>query len=228
MKKKEIIFPQTTLKYLRKLKKNNAREWFTEHKDEYETDFLLPAQIFVEEIGYELNKVAPGFHAIPQIDKSIFRIYRDTRFSKDKTPYKTHLGVYFWEGAGKKMESSGMYFHLEPGNSFVAVGMHYFPPQILKKYRETVSNHERAKELKGILNKISGEKGYKLSTPHYKRVPKGFEKDYKHADLLLNNCVYAFKEISENEFEEKTAVKITMKIFKDLRPLHDWLFENLF
>ncbi len=228
MKKKEIVFPQTTLKYLRKLKKNNTREWFTEHKEEYETDFLLPAQIFVEEIGYELNKVAPSFHAIPQIDKSIFRIYRNTRFSKDKTPYKTHLGVYFWEGTRKKMDCSGMYFHLEPNESFVAVGMHFFPPDILKKYREAVSNPDNAKELKTILGKIAKKKGYQLSKPHYKRVPKGFDKDYEHADLLLNNGVYAFKNISNKEFEEKPAVKITMKVFKDLRPLHDWLFTNLF
>ncbi|NOX17166.1 MAG: DUF2461 domain-containing protein [Chlorobi bacterium] len=228
MKKKEIVFPQTTLKYLRRLKKNNTREWFAKHREDYETDFLLPAQIFVEEIGYELSKFAPSFHAVPQIDKSIFRIYRDTRFSKDKAPYKTHLGIFFWEGTRKKMECSGMYFHLEPNESLVAVGMHVFPPDILKKYREAVSNPDYAKELTGILKKIERKRNYKLSTPHYKRVPKGFDKEYKYAGLLLNNGIYAYQEIGDKEFDEKSAVKITMKVFKDLRPLHDWLYDNLF
>ena len=75
---------------------------------------MTPARLFVGEMGARLKKLSPGVQADPRVDKSIFRIFRDTRFSRDKTPYKTHLGIWFWEGDGPRMECSGFYFHLDP------------------------------------------------------------------------------------------------------------------
>jgi uncharacterized protein (TIGR02453 family) len=107
-------FPHCAADFLSKLSKNNNREWFESHRDEYGAMFLEPAQEFVVEMGEKLQTIRPNIIALPKIDKSIFRLHRDVRFSKDKLPYKTNLGIIFWEGDDKKLESSGFYFHIEP------------------------------------------------------------------------------------------------------------------
>jgi len=78
-------------------------------------------------MGEKLRPLCPGINAIPKVNKSLFRINRDTRFAKDKSPYKTNLGILFWEGQGKRMESSGFYFHLEENLLMIGCGMYKFP-----------------------------------------------------------------------------------------------------
>ncbi len=219
-------FPVDTLNFLKKLEKNNNREWFQANRDEYEEKFLKPAQAFVEEVGLHLIDINENFKAIPKIDKSIFRLHRDVRFSKDKSPYKTNLGLLFWEGEGKKMESSGLYFHVDSKKIFVATGMYMFTKDQLKQYRKMVAIEENAKELKSILKKIE-KKGYQIGGVKYKKVPRGFDKEYKYADLLLHDGVYAFKEEDVKEFKSSDPVKYSVKVFKQLKPLHDWLMENV-
>jgi uncharacterized protein (TIGR02453 family) len=109
-------FPEETVTFLSDLAKNNKKTWFDAHKNDYERFLVWPARAFTEAIGERLITVVPGIIAEPRINGSIFRIYRDTRFSKDKTPYKTHLGIFCWDGSGPKMECPGFYFHLEPPN----------------------------------------------------------------------------------------------------------------
>ena len=97
--------------FLRELKQHNEREWFNANKDRYERELKEPALAFVEDLGYRLPQVAPHLTA----DKrSLFRIYRDTRFSKDKTPYKTHVGIYFRHARSRDADTAGLYLHLEP------------------------------------------------------------------------------------------------------------------
>ena len=95
-------FPKEGLKFLANLKKNNTKLWFEQHREDYNEFVLGPARDFVVAMGDKLKKISPKIIADPRIDKSIFRIYRDTRFSKDKSPYKTNIGIYFWEGKSKK------------------------------------------------------------------------------------------------------------------------------
>ena len=124
--KNEIAFPQSTLKFLAALSKNNSKVWFEKNHIRFDFELLQPAVQFVIDLGEELTKLSPNIVAIPKIDKSIFRLHRDVRFSKDKSPYKTNLGLYFWEGKGKKMECSGLYFHIEPKLFFLGAGMYQF------------------------------------------------------------------------------------------------------
>jgi len=100
--KRSGSFPKDTVAFLKKLSKNNNRDWFSANRNIYDKDFLEPAIHFVVEMGEKLQKISLHIQAIPKIDKSIFRIHRDVRFSKDKEPYKTNMGLYFWEGPGKK------------------------------------------------------------------------------------------------------------------------------
>lgn len=219
-------FPFEALTFLRRLSKNNNRDWFEKNREVYESKLLKPAQAFVELVGIHLLDINPKMQAIPKIDKSIFRIHRDVRFSKNKAPYKTNLGIIFWEGPAKKMESSGLYFHIDTKNYFIATGMYEFTKDQLKRYRKIVAMKSNAEEIKQIIKKIS-RKGYKIGGKHYKQVPRGFDKEYKFADLLLHNGVYAFKEEKVNMLKGKDPIKFTVKVFKDLQPLHDWLIANL-
>ena len=133
--KNEIVFPDSTINFLKSLSRNNNKDWFNKNRERFDFEFLQPAIQFVVDMGEKLTSIAPNINAIPKIDKSIFRLHRDVRFSKNKAPFKNNLGLYFWEGRGKKMECSGYYFHIEPKLFFLGAGMYVFTKDQLKKYR---------------------------------------------------------------------------------------------
>jgi uncharacterized protein (TIGR02453 family) len=116
-------FSKELPKFFQNLKKNNTKPWFEKHRNEYEEFVLGPAREFVVEMGTRLRKIAPEINAIPKINQSLFKINRDVRFSKDKSPYKTSMGIWFWEGRRKRMECSGFYFHLEDQRMFFGMGI---------------------------------------------------------------------------------------------------------
>jgi uncharacterized protein (TIGR02453 family) len=220
-------FPEKTIKYLKKLSKNNNREWFENHRNEYTTELLAPAIQFVLDMGEKLSRDFPQIAAIPKIDKSIFRQHRDVRFSKDKSPYKTNLGILLWEGPKKKMEASGFYFHVDPKIFFIGGGMYQFTKDDLKKYRELVYNPDEAKELSSIMKKIEKKKGFKIGGKTFKKVPRGFDKEYPFADLLLYEGIYAYYETDELNGGNLNAVNRCYKLFKETFPLHEWLVKNI-
>lgn len=104
-------FPKEYFSFFNNLKKNNSKQWFEKHRGEYDEFVMHPAREFVTGMGEKLRKIAPEVNAIPKINKSLFKINRDVRFSKDKSPYKTYMGIWLWEGDRKRMESSGFYLH---------------------------------------------------------------------------------------------------------------------
>lgn len=226
--KKSIGFPEITLKYLTQLSKNNNKEWYEANRDRFTIEFLEPAMNFVIELGEKLSTISPELQFIPRIDKSIFRLHRDVRFSKNKSPYKTNLGILLWEGAGKKLECSGYYFHLEPGNFFLGTGMYMFSKDQLNKYRNIVSVDEKGKELSGIIRNILKDKEFKTGGKIYKRVPKGFDPDYKYADLLLYNGLYTYYETNDlSEIKNKNLIDFCFKKYRKQYPLHQWLVDNM-
>mgnify|MGYP000162137108 FL=1 len=225
---KTMTFPFMTAKYLSDLSKNNSREWFLKNRERFDIEFLQPAVQFVIDIGERIQTFAPNVMAVPKVDKSIFRLHRDVRFRKNKEPYKTNLGLYFWEGKGKRMECSGFYFHIEPSNFFLGAGMYVFSPQQLKKYRDTVYNPDKGSELDSIIKSILRNKNYSIGGKTFKKTPRGYDSDYKYADLLLHSGVYSFYEIdSLNMFHKKDIVEFSYSVFKDMNPLHQWLVKNI-
>ena len=221
-------FPQKTASYLGKLSKHNNRSWFEAKRDLYNSDFLEPCIQFVVEMGDRLIDIDPEIVAIPKIDKSIFRLHRDVRFSKNKTPYKTNAGLYFWNGKVKKMEASGFYFHLEPKLFGVGLGMYMFPPHLLKKYRDVVSNSSSAKELHQIIRALE-KKGYSIGGKKFKKTPKGYNSNTQYPGYLLYEGIYAWYESGDfRKINNGKAVNVIFKIFKEMLPLHKWLLKNLF
>ena len=121
--------------FLRELKANNQREWFNANKGRYEQHVKEPALAFVEDLGYRLPAVAP--HLVAD-KRSMFRIYRDTRFAKDKSPYKTHVGIYFRHARSAEADTAGLYLHLEPDHAFLGAGIWHPGTPALKRIRDAL------------------------------------------------------------------------------------------
>jgi uncharacterized protein (TIGR02453 family) len=219
-------FPHETVSFFARLAKNNDKYWFNEHKAEFQDQVLRPAQAFVVAMGERLRKLRPAVQADPRVDKSIFRIYRDTRFSKGKQPFKTHLGIFFWEGSGKKMECPGFYFHLEPNYFMLAAGIYFFPPPLLARYRESVADAKRGPALARTIAKVQKNKGIQIGGEHYKRVPRGFPQDHPRADLLRYQALYAFSETAlPKELTSAKVLDYAEQRWAKMVPVHAWLVD---
>ncbi len=217
-------FSKSGVQFLRDLAKNNDKVWFSENKETFTTQLLQPAQAFVVAMGKKLETITPDVHADPRTNKSIFRIYRDTRFSADKSPYKTHLGIFFWEGDRPKMECSGFYFHLEPPNLMLGCGIHMFSKPLLKTYRELVVNNQSGAALVETIKGV-GKKG-KVGGKHYKQSPRGFDPNHPNTDYLLYNGLHATTETKiPAELYTEALVDYCFKWYNDMTPLHKWLVE---
>jgi uncharacterized protein (TIGR02453 family) len=209
----------STLDFLKNLAKNNNREWFNENKNLY-VDAHEGVISFVENLIEEIGK----FDAeIGKLDakKSLFRIYRDTRFSKNKSPYKTNFGAGLGMGKGNKI--SGYYLHFEPNKSFLAGGVYQPDPKILREIRKEISMN--AEEFLKIVNDQNFKKLFKTLDQDEKlhKVPQGFEKDDKMADFLkLKNFIIVY-DLKDDAFFDENAVKNFGKIYKAMKPLNDFL-----
>jgi len=219
-------FSKETIDFYAELKDNNSKRWFEEHRHIFDQYVMPEARGFVVAMGDRLATIAPNIEAIPKTDKSIFRIHRDTRFSPDKRPYKTHLAIFFWEGPAKKLENSGFYFHLEPGRLFLGVGLHIFPKHLMQGYRDAVVDPKQGSNLTRAIQTIRKNPSYTLGWKKYKRIPPGYDPEHPQSELLLYGglgCQFEAP-IPEEIFSGK-AIDTCFKIFKDMLPIHVWLRE---
>ena len=219
-------FSEETVRFFRNLKRNNNKVWFDNHRERYESAVLEPAEAFVRSMGSRIRRFSPGIMAIPKVNGSLFRIYRDTRFSVDKSPYKTNMGIYFWDGNKPRMESSGYYFHLEPPHMLLGVGMYMFPKSMLDIYRKAVISSESGRSLTRIIKRIHSMPGIEIGGKYYKRIPPGYDMNHPNAELLLHNGLHAGMETRiPEEFYSKDLLDYCEKYYKTLEPLHRWLVE---
>ena len=122
-------FTRETVRFYTALRRHNDRDWFAAHRETYDRHVIEPAKLFITALGAKLRTVTSGIVAVPAVNKSIFRIYRDTRFSLDPTPYKTNLGLYFWDGARSRTEAAGYYVGIEPPDLWLGGGHVHDPRQ---------------------------------------------------------------------------------------------------
>jgi uncharacterized protein (TIGR02453 family) len=220
-------FPKECLTFFRQLSKNNNKKWFDANKDRYKEAVVEPARQFVVAVGQRLVKIAPSIHAEPKTNRSIFRINRDIRFSKDKRPYKEHLALWFWEGHGPRMECSGFYFHLEPSKLMLGSGMYMFPKPVMQRYRDAVVDPKIGAELRRAIRQVE-KKGLEIGRTQYKKVPRGYDPEHKNAEWLKFGGLTAHTEMKiPPEFHSPKIVDYTFARFKDMLPMHRWLSKIL-
>jgi len=221
-------FTRETVHFFRGLKKNNDRAWFEQHRAVYENDVLAPARAFVVALGARLKSFAPRLVAVPKVNGSIFRLNRDTRFSLDPSPYKTNLGLYFWEGTSSRMDASGFYFHVEPPDLMLGGGVYMIPPLLLGRYRKAVVHPRFGRDLARIIADLTASGALTIGGTHYKRVPAGFDAGHRNAALLLHNGLYASWEGSlPEELYSERLVEFCFAKFAPMAPLHRWLVKAL-
>ncbi len=219
-------FPKETTQFLTDLKDNNEKEWFDAHKSDFNKHVVDPARSFVSAMGERLREIAPDIIADPRVNKSIFRIYRDVRFSKDKTPYKAHLGIWMWEGYRPKLENSGFYIHIEPPIVMLGTGMYQFTKPLLEQYRQSVVHNRYGASLIEALQQVDKVGSASLGGKHYKRIPRGYDANHERAELLLYNGLHVSYMSKDIEWiHSSEVIDDCFNKFRDMLPIHKWLLE---
>ncbi len=216
-------FTPKALSFLRSLKRNNDREWFRERKDQYEEHLKVPMTALIEQLAIDFGDFAPELVASP---KCIYRIYRDTRFSDDKTPLKTNIAASFpWRGLPRH-QGAGLYIEVAPGWVWVGGGMYAPETSQLAAVREHIAaNHKRLRaivESPGFRKTVGALAGEKLQ-----RVPRGFDREHPAAEYLRHRQFLAAKEFPPEFACDPKFYAGVLGVFRQVAPLVRFLNEPL-
>lgn len=214
------MLQQSSLDFLKKLKKNNNKDWFDKNKGAYETA-KKDVEAFLEKLIPAIGTFDASVKEL-QPKHCMFRIYRDVRFSKDKTPYKTHMGAYI-SGRGKKSHGPGYYIHIQPGNTFLAGGLWVPPAPELNAVRQEIDYNQE--EFEKILKDKNFKKLFKGidESEKLKTVPKGYDKDHPAIELLKLKSFTVSAETDDKKLVSKDLVKHCTTVFKTMKPFNDFL-----
>jgi uncharacterized protein (TIGR02453 family) len=223
-------FRPTALAFLRALKKNNRREWFEAHRDTFEREIKAPLKTFIEDLDVRFATAAPEFVGDPK--SSLFRIHRDIRFSKDKSPYKTHAAFWIFHrapgrGVGQTVDGgAGFYFHLEPGSSLVAAGLWMPPRPKLQRVRDAIADDPRSWE-RVVLNRAFVRRfgGLTEDDPGVllKRLPRGYAPGHPAERWLRFNSFTASRALSDTDVQSPKLAAMVMRDFTAMIPFARWL-----
>ncbi len=218
---KEVLIPKTSLSFLKELNKNNNRVWFNDHKDKY---LLARAPIvnFAELLIQKMNKT--DHIETPSGKKALYRIYRDVRFSKNKTPYNTHWSGYLRRAT--KALRGGYYFRIEPGGSLLGGGFWGPNSADLKRIRDEIDADDTelrqiitSKKFKHYFTGLTGEK--------VKTAPRGYSKDHPSIDLLRHKQFLLIRNFSDQEVLEPDFIEHVVDTYKQMRPFFNYMSEIL-
>ncbi len=220
-------FPKELFIFLNNLSNNNRREWFHENKPYYKQHIVEPMQDFIVAIAPALKDISKHYVADPRTNGgSMFRIYRDTRFSKDKTPYKEHVACQFRHAVGKDAHAPGFYIHIQPNRVRVGGGIWTPHSPALFKVRTRIA--EKPKEWESIISDkqfiqyFGGINGDSL-----KRAPKGFDPHHPQIDYLKKKSFFAMQDIQDNALLKKSFLKTVEKNFNALSPFMKFITKSL-
>lgn len=215
-------FTPATYEFLRELAANNEREWFDANRLRYERDVKEPAIRFILDFAPHLEKVSPHFRADPRANGgSLFRIHRDIRFSKDKSPFKTHTGIQFRHDRGRDAHTPGFYLHLEPGQVFVGIGIWHPDGPTLRRIRDGI-----VEDPAGWKRSVNGTKfraRYALAGESLARAPRGYDPAHPHADDLRRKDFIAVCMLDEAATTQSGFVREFAAICRDGTPFLRWL-----
>lgn len=216
-------FPKDLIRFLKELKKNNNRDWFMENKARYKKSIVEPMCDFIVAMGPRLEKISNCYVADGRANGgSMFRIYRDVRFSKDKRPYKEHAACHFRHEAGKDAHAPGFYIHFEPGEVLIGGGIWMPPNPHLDKIRQAIV--DKPEQWK----KITSGKTFRKYFSHVvgdglKRPPRGFDKDHPLILDLKRKSFFAMHKVDVKLVYTPDFIKEVERTFKALSPLLEFL-----
>ncbi len=208
--------------FLRDLEKNNDRDWFQANKARYEEHIKDPSLRFISDFGPFLREISPHFQAIPKaVGGSLFRIYRDTRFAKDKTPYKTHVGIHFRHERAKDAHAPGFYLHIASGESFVGAGIWHPDSPALAAIRQGLVDDP------GGWKRAIGGKGFRqdweLEGDSLKRPPRGFDPEHQLVEDLKRKDFIGVTRLSRKEILAPDFPKRFTALCRQASPLVRYL-----
>jgi uncharacterized protein (TIGR02453 family) len=213
-------FDPSLLGFLDELAQNNDRDWFAENKHRYERLVREPALDFIVAMGPLLDRIAPEFEAVAKkMGGSLMRVFRDTRFGRDKTPYKTNVGIQFRHTQGKDVHAPGYYLHIEPGAHFIGAGMWRPDPDSLAGIRTAIV--ERASAWKSARDAVA--KTYSLDGGALKRPPRGYPVDHPMIDDIKRTDFIATRPFDDAELFRTDFAARVAKRFEAATPLMKFL-----
>jgi uncharacterized protein (TIGR02453 family) len=216
-------FPKEGITFLSEIIQNNTKEWFEANRDRHDQYIVTPDRLFVEEMGEHLQILIPTINAIPKTNKSLFKIYRDSRFHPTE-PIKTKIGILFWQGAGHRMQSSSFYMHYAPHELFWAAGIRNFKPPLLAAYREYIQHPAHREELHQILETLKTQ-GYQIPEPHYQRCPRDMDCTQKYSYLYRYRAMYAYSDGKpDRTFHSTKIIDKSFGIYEAMLPLQQWVY----
>jgi uncharacterized protein (TIGR02453 family) len=208
-------FPKTCLPFLRQLQTNNNRGWFNENKQRYEDSVRMPALTLIEAIGPQIEeKLSSHFVAVSKkVGGSLMRVYRDIRFSKNKTPYKTNVGIQFRHELGKDVHAPGFYLHIEPGNCFIGAGIWRPESLFLNKIREFIVDNPRS--WSKLMSDQTFSSQWSLIGATLIRPPKGFAKEHPLMTDLKRKDFIAHKSFSHERIVSASFVDYLIENYQE-------------
>lgn len=215
-------FSDKTFKFLRALARNNEREWFHAHKEDYEQHLRQPFLRLITDLQPDVLAVSEHYRADPKaVGGSLFRIHRDTRFSNDKTPYKPWSGARFFHERSKQMEAPSFYLHVQPGHCFVGAGLWHPEPDTQRKIRQFIFDNPGS--WKAAVQAPAFKRRFDMDGESLSRPPRGFPADHELiADLKRKNFV-AMTALDDDIVLGPRLRKSVADTFKNVSPLVDYL-----
>lgn len=219
-------FQPQLFRFLEELSTNNNRKWFEPNKSRYERDVREPSLEFIRAFGPRLKKLSPFFVADDRrVGGSLMRIFRDTRFAKDKTPYKTNVGIQFRHELGKDVHAPGFYVHLAPDECFLAVGLWRPEGPVLARIRQAIVD-EPAK-WKRTRDNQQFRQHFDLAGDSLKTAPRGVDKDHPLIDDLKRKDFIAVRSLSEDDVLAKRFLDDAAASFATARSFLRFLCEAI-
>jgi len=207
------MFTSDTFAFLQDLDQNNNRDWFNEHKNDYENKVREPALQFITDMQPLLNDISSRFLATPKkVGGSLMRVYRDTRFGKDKTPYKINVGIQFRHFMGKDVHAPGFYVHLSEQECFIGAGIWRPDGPALSKIRHFIDENPRG--WTKAINTADFKANFELAGDSLKRPPRGFNAEHELIDDLKRKDFIALSSITQDQVIDEDFVAMVAKKFK--------------
>ena len=219
-------FTHQGLSFLKEIDKNNNRDWFHENKSRYEELIRTPALNFINDMENDLNHISPHFLAVAKkVGGSLMRVHRDVRFGKDKSPYKTNIGIQFRHEMGRDVHAPGFYLHIEPDDCFIGVGIWRPDSGALGKIRDSII--ERDKVWLDAINDKAFKKNFELSGESLKTAPRGYDKNHPFIADLRRKDFIAISVIDEKKVYSKNFKDYVIKRFTEAESYMQFLCESL-